>query len=234
MPRYVDVSVQQIQSYLVRAQHLKGRRGASTMITRATSKGAVTQCLAGLAASLHGEAGAVDGVIAVRLDEPEAVLTDEVTGRLVAHLRSTLPAAFLVSTYRDGASYADAVASDTDERRIARHLPVCAEWPAAKRCDWCNIWPASSGIIDGAGQDARHREVCRDCVLRSDAAAAAPRRAGSHSPKPGCTATSGTVPAPDRPASCQPTSSSSGASDRSPASTITWPPSSPMGMRLAS
>ena len=170
MPRYVDVSVQQIQSYLVRAQHLKGRRGASTMITRATSKGAVTQCLAGLAASLHGEAGAVDGVIAVRLDEPEAVLTDEVTGRLVAHLRSTLPAAFLVSTYRDGASYADAVASDTDERRIARHLPVCAEWPAAKRCDWCNIWPASSGIIDGAGQDARHREVCRDCVLRSDAA----------------------------------------------------------------
>lgn len=170
MTRYVDVSVQHIQGYLVRAQHLKGRRGASTMITRATTGDAVTQCLAGLGATVHREAGEVDGVISVRLDEPAADLTGEVTGRLVAHLRSALPAAFIVSTHRDGASYADAVAGDTDEQRTARHLPVCAEWPAAKRCDWCNIWPASSGIIEGAGQDARHREVCRDCVRRDVAA----------------------------------------------------------------
>lgn len=164
MPRYVDVSVQHIQSYLVRAQHLKGRRGASTMITRATSPDAVTQCLAGLPATLHGEAGAVDGVVAVRVEEPDAGLTSDVTGRLVAHLRSALPAAFLVSTYRDGASYADAVAGDTDERRIARHLPVCAEWPAAKRCDWCNIWPASAWL------ESSREDVCRDCAPRSDAA----------------------------------------------------------------
>jgi hypothetical protein len=168
MPRYVDVSVQHIQSYLVRAQHLKGRRGASTMITRATCEDAVTQCLAVLPAEPHHEAGAVDGVISVRLDDAE--FTTAVTDRLVDHLRSALPAAFIVSTHRDGANYADAVAGDTDERRLARHLPVCAEWPAAKRCDWCNIWPASSEINEGAGGDARAREVCRDCVRRDEAA----------------------------------------------------------------
>ncbi|MGH3692486.1 MAG: Cas10/Cmr2 second palm domain-containing protein [Pseudonocardiaceae bacterium] len=168
MPRYVDVSVQHIQSYLVRAQHLKGRRGASTMITRATHGDAVTQCLGDLPATEHHEAGAVDGVISVRLDDAE--LTTEVTGRLVGHLRSALPAAVIVATYRDGSNYADAVAGDTDERRLARHLPVCAEWPAAKRCDWCNIWPASAVIIDGAGEDARNREVCLDCDRRDEAA----------------------------------------------------------------
>lgn len=168
MPRYVDVSVQHIQSYLIRAQHLKGRRGASTMITRATYEDALAQCLEGLPARPHHEAGAVDGVISVRLDE--AKFTTAVTDRLVDHLRSALPAAFIVSTYRDGSNYADAVAGDTDERRLARHLPVCAEWPAAKRCDWCNIWPASSGIVEGAGDDTRAREVCRDCERRDEAA----------------------------------------------------------------
>ncbi len=170
MRRYIDVSVQHIQSYLVRAQHLKGRRGASTMITRATSKDAIIQCLGGMPATLHGEAGAVDGVISVCLDGAAFDLTTKVTDRLVNHLRSALPAAFIVSIYRDGSSYADAVAGDTDERRVARYPAVCAEWPAAKRCDWCNIWPASAQIIDGAGQDARNRDVCRDCELRNNAA----------------------------------------------------------------
>lgn len=162
MPRYVDVSVQHIQSYLVRAQDLKGRRGASTMITRATHEDAVMHCLADLPATLHGEAGAVDGVISVRLDEAE--LTTEVTARLVDHLRAKLPAASIVSTYRDGSNYADAVAGDTDERRLSRHLPVCAEWPAAKRCDWCNIWPASA-FLNNSEED-----VCRDCMRRDEAA----------------------------------------------------------------
>ncbi len=170
MPRYIDVSVQHIQSYLVRAQHLKGRRGASTMITRATHKGAISECLAGLPATLHEEAGAVDGVIAVCLDRPDPDLTTEITDRLVNHLRAELPAAFIVATYRDGSSYADAVASEIEERQVARYPAVCAEWPAAKRCDWCNIWPASALIIDGAGEDVRNRDVCRDCVLRSDQA----------------------------------------------------------------
>lgn len=170
MPRYVDVSVQHIQSYLVRAQHLKGRRGASTMITRATSEDEVKLCLDGLPAVLHGEAGAVDGVISVCLDDAATGLTTEVTGRLVNHLRSKLPAAFIVSTYRDGPSYADAVASDTGNRRADRHPAVCAEWPAAKRCDWCNIWPASAEILDGAGEDLRNRDVCRDCEFRDEAA----------------------------------------------------------------
>ncbi|MGH3905069.1 MAG: Cas10/Cmr2 second palm domain-containing protein [Pseudonocardiaceae bacterium] len=159
--RYVDVSVQHIQSYLVRAQDLKGRRGASAMITRATKQDTVIRCLAELPVAPNDEAGAVDGVISVRLDEPGAELTTEVTGRLVSHLRSSLPAAFIVSTHRDGASYAEAVAGDIDEQ-IITHLPVCAEWPAAKRCDWCNIWPAGEWL-DG-------EEVCRDCSLRSDAA----------------------------------------------------------------
>lgn len=161
--RYVDVSVQHIQSYLVRAQDLKGRRGASAMITRATTEETVMRTLTGLAVSPNDEAGAVDGVISVRLHEPDAELTTNVTDRLVSHLRSALPAAFIVSTHRDGASYAEAVADGTDEQ-ITTHLPVCAEWPAAKRCDWCNIWPA------GAWLDGSREEVCRDCSLRSDAA----------------------------------------------------------------
>lgn len=170
MPHYVDVSVQHIQGYLVRAQHLKGRRGASTMIARATSDDAVTRCLAGLPAELHGEAGAVDGVISVRLKDSTTDSTTDVTSRLINHLRQELPAAFLVATYRDGANYAEAVGSDTDEQRIARYPAVCAEWPGAKRCDWCNIWPASAIIVDGAGQDLHNRDVCRDCELRNEAA----------------------------------------------------------------
>ncbi|MGH3528588.1 MAG: Cas10/Cmr2 second palm domain-containing protein [Pseudonocardiaceae bacterium] len=174
MPRYVDVGVKQVQTWLVRAPHLKGRRGASTMLTRATDVEVVKDQLAGLRAEQHHEAGHVDGVISVKVTSDHTgsdlkELCRRIERRLLDHLRKAAPAAFLEATWRDGDSYADAY----DNRiQVTEHPPATSEWPAAKRCDWCHLWPAIHQIWDKAGEDFAQKDVCTDCRQRSDDEAA--------------------------------------------------------------
>ena len=159
---YVDVGVQQIQTYLVRAQRLKGRRGASSMITTATSHHAVEQCLSGLRATVHDEAGHVDGVVSVLVEDPADV--PDVVARLVGALRTALPAAFLTAGHLVGDNYASAY--DVGRKDRWEFPAVCAEWVGAQRCDWCNVWPVVARIPseDGGG---KKDSVCRDCHARS-------------------------------------------------------------------
>jgi hypothetical protein len=176
MSRYVDVGVKQVQTWLVRAPHLRGRRGASTMLARATAEEEVKAQLADLpTVAPHNEAGHVDGVISVRVESDSNgdlnELCRRVERRLLDHLRSAAPAAFLVATWRDGASYADAY----DERgQVTEYPPATHEWPAAKRCDWCHLWPAIHLIHDQLDKDSKseNKEVCTDCNKRHDPEAA--------------------------------------------------------------
>lgn len=160
---YVDVGVQQIQTYLVRAQRLKGRRGASSMITKATSPPNVKQYLSGLRATVHDEAGHVDGVVSVLVEDPADV--PDVVDRLVGALRAGLPAAFLTASHLVGDNYASAY--DRGREGTWEFPAVCAEWVGAQRCDWCNIWPVVARIPSEDG-DGRKDSVCLDCHARSE------------------------------------------------------------------
>lgn len=169
MPRYVDVGVKQVQTWLVRAPHLRGRRGASTMLTRATLDEQVMARLTNLPAVPHHEAGHVDGVISVRITAEETghdldEVCRTVEQHLVGHLRDKAPAAFLEAVWRDGESYADAYDRPV---RCTDHPPAVSEWPGAKRCDWCHLWPAAHQIWDEAGEDFKEKDVCTDCERRS-------------------------------------------------------------------
>jgi hypothetical protein len=187
MPRYVDVGVKQVQTWLVRAPHLKGRRGASTMLTRATADDVVRAQLKDLSTvQQHREAGHVDGVISVQVepDKPGGDLDElccKVERTLVDYLRGAAPAAFLEATWRDGTSYAEAY----DERiRVTEYPPATNEWPAAKRCDWCHLWPAIHQIWDQIGEDSKPEEknICIDCKKRSDDEAAGRTTANRFAP----------------------------------------------------
>jgi len=159
---YVDVGVQQIQTYLVRAQRLKGRRGASSMITKATSRPAVERCLSGLRAPVHDEAGHVDGVVSVLVEDPADV--PDVVTRLVGALRTALPAAFLTAGHLVGDDYASAY--DLGREDTWEFPAVSPEWVGAQRCDWCNVWPVVARIPSEDG-DGKKDSVCRDCHARS-------------------------------------------------------------------
>lgn len=171
--RYLDVSVHQIQRWLTRAPHLRGRRGASSMLTRATHPATIEECLRGLPARLHGEAGAVDGVVSVLLEPPDGADRESVAAavqaRLFDHLRDRVPAAFLVAIQYEGLSYVEA-RHPAVGREVHRteYPPVCAEWAGAKRCAWCNMWPATVDIVDKAGEQQRQVDVCRDCLSRDE------------------------------------------------------------------
>lgn len=158
MPHYLDVSVRHIQRWLVRAPHLRGRRGASGLLSQAT--GSLDVDLAGLGAELNPEVGQVDGVISVLIHAPRRIA--DVEDRLLDLLRRAAPAAVLTATRREGATYTEAFSNPI---RTEHRPPLVPEWPLAKHCDWCGAWPASTEIHDSDGR----KQVCRDCDERDRA-----------------------------------------------------------------
>lgn len=166
MNGYLDVAVVQIQTYLTRAPSLRGRRGASTMVTEATATEAtdgIANLLAGRA-TLNPETGKVDGVVSLLLtDRADASrLADDV----LAHLRRKLPAASLVAKYYEGDTYTRSRRAVMWEREW---LAAVAEWPLAKPCDWCRSWPAGPDKVQNDYQDGRPSRAekhCVDCARR--------------------------------------------------------------------
>ena len=78
MTIFLDVAVVQIQSWLARTPHLRGRRGASRMIREATMAEAVDEMLTKFTdkARRNTAYGDIDGVIALEILRDDAV--DEV------------------------------------------------------------------------------------------------------------------------------------------------------------
>lgn len=165
MTIFLDVAVVQIQSWLARTPHLRGRRGASRMIREATMAEAVDRLLANCTsvARRNTAYGDIDGVIALEILRDDAV--DEVERHVMRHLRKRLPAAPLRSTRWEGQDSLDAHAAD--EPLVTHDWPApVPEWPASKPCDWCRSWPASREATVGAGDDRKQVQLCEDCAKR--------------------------------------------------------------------
>jgi hypothetical protein len=166
---FLDVAVVQIQSWLARTPHLRGRRGASRMIREATMAEAVDTMLTKITdkARRNTAYGDIDGVIALELLCDDAV--DDVEHHVVRYLREALPAAPLRSTRWEGQDSLDAHAAD--EPLVTRDWPApVSEWPASKPCDWCRSWPAGREAVVGAGGDRKQVQLCEDCAKRHSCA----------------------------------------------------------------
>lgn len=171
MSTYLDVAVVRIQSWLTRAPHLRGRRGASTMIRRATDPEAITALLSRWQDVVQRceEAGHIDGVVPLRLHTDDPATVRCVEQHIVRHLRAHLPAAPVRTSYWRGSSWLDAHDVDSPDEEHD-WPPAVAEWPPAKQCDWCRTWPASVKRVVGANEDRQEKALCTDCLAREKCA----------------------------------------------------------------
>lgn len=169
MTGYLDIAVVRIQSWLMRAPHLRGRRGASAMINTATEPDAVEKLLRGWEtyATRCAEAGVIDGVIPLELRTEDQAKISALETHVIRYLRDSLPAASFESVLRHGRSWLDAQLTE-DTFRQAWPASV-AEWPVAQRCDWCSLWPARQ-VITGRDGGRSLDSVCVDCSKRDQRA----------------------------------------------------------------
>jgi hypothetical protein len=164
MPTYLDAAVVRIQPYLARTPDLSLRRGASWMITKATSDEAVDTWIGGPGLggiARNPEAGHADGV--VNLTVADGTAAGHAT-RLLRHLRQAIPGADLQASWGHAASYMEFRTSPPPDERMLRALPPVADFPLAETCRFCRA--------DARGSAS---DMCTDCAAR--AAAAGHRRA---------------------------------------------------------
>lgn len=163
MTRYLDVAVVRIQSWLLRAPHLRGRRGASTMIREATDPDAVKVILTEIShlAERNDKAGHIDGVVPLKLTGDDDATVARVENHVIRYLREKLPSASLMSKRFDGD---DTIAAHATLATFEHEWPPSvSEWVLGKQCDWCRSWPASKPATDNDNETV---ELCADCLLR--------------------------------------------------------------------
>ncbi|SNR87851.1 hypothetical protein SAMN06265360_1273 [Haloechinothrix alba] len=184
---YLDIAVVHIQAWLGRTPLLRGRRGASTMLSEATSRQCIERQLSdsSLAQTVewNEEAGDIDGVVSLKLRTGEDA-TEDVERVVVRHLRHALPAAtFRASVWR-GSDYAEARTSEEPVRQREWPEPV-AEWSPGRRCDWCERWPASyeRRTRRREGEDSKDSALCSDCSRREEKAGYSTSHANSPGPE---------------------------------------------------
>lgn len=161
---FLDIGVVRIQSWLTRTPKLQGRRGASTLISRAGDPNEITGILGDLPARINHEAGRIDGVVALELLDTSRATQVERT--VVGHLRRQLPGVSLAVKHYRGETYDEARA---DGPKHEREWPAPVfDWPAGRPCQWCGMWPATPN-----DQDSEQNRLCRECVQRREIAGAA-------------------------------------------------------------
>jgi hypothetical protein len=159
MPAYLDAAVVRIQPYLARTPELRLRRGASWMITRATSETAVDGWIhdAGLAdVARNPEAGHADGVIALTVPEDSAEADAE---RVLLYLRGQLPGAELQASWGTARTYLEFRHERSPAAQPLMSLPAAADFPLTETCASCRVDPCD-----------RASRMCADCAGRDQAA----------------------------------------------------------------
>lgn len=171
---FVDVSVVRVQGYLARTGDLRGFRGASRLVSSATSHEHWEQRLPPNT-KINPEAGDIDGVLSIEVtadpDETDTCTT-QLAIELVSELRALLPAAYLTAVRGDGTDYVHAYQQMKTRRSTGDLLrdspPPANEVVLAKPCDRCLAWPATDRIAthsDNATVDA-DKQGCVDCLQR--------------------------------------------------------------------
>jgi CRISPR RNA silencing complex Cmr2 subunit-like protein len=167
MPTYLDAGVVRIQPYLARTPELRLRRGASWLITKATSEAVVDAWIQGTGmrgVARNPEAGHADGVITVTVPDGQA---PAIAARLVQYLREEIPAADLQASWAQAASYLEYRRARPQPGSTLLALPPAADFPLTRTCASCRVDPCAQP------------EMCADCVARD---AAAGRRSTRPSP----------------------------------------------------
>lgn len=178
MPFFVDVAAVRIQAWLSRTPSLRGRRGASSLLSVSTSAEAVAPLLPA-DCRMNDEAGDVDGVVSLTADSPAAA---ERGSRMVAaHLRDRMPAIEVnVSPVVDALDYLTAYP------RLHEHpgtlwQPAAPEVTFALPCAYCGHDPATrSGDLS---PDRRDQPVCNDCHGRLEHAGFSSSTTDKRSPR---------------------------------------------------
>lgn len=191
---YVDVAAIRIQQWLGRTPSLRGLRGASYLLSEATSQETIEAVLtAGAQRTPPGvewnpETGQISGVASVRFP---ATGTDEDAARAVAGavaaravagaiaavladaLRTRCPGLSLTATWGRGPDY---LAAYPDMRARARGsaalllLPAPAnESPTTRPCDLCQASPATHPDVQIPKRGTA--QLCGDCFARIDSPA---------------------------------------------------------------
>lgn len=186
MNDYLDVGVVRIQQWLTRTPWLRGRRGASTMLTTATGAGAVEKVLDAHAPGLaepNPEVGDVDGVVSLRLHDPEPRSVEQTEQAVVKHLRAALPAASFKVSRWSGESYVDAM---RDGSPLFEHEwpAAVAEWPPGRPCQWCETWPAHAVVNERTREGNKDLAMCADCIERQEPNNAGYNTSPQHLPGP--------------------------------------------------
>jgi hypothetical protein len=170
VPTYLDIGVVRIQQYLGRTPQLRGRRGASALLSHEDLWAAVEPAVAP-SARLNSEAGEVDGVVS--LEVADGVGPDVVAGDVFARLRTRLPAAELQAVWGTGDEYVSVYSETIKVCRqvgdVLVDLPPVAEVPALLLCRACRLDPAVDRVHvpkDNAPNASEQLDVCADCAIR--------------------------------------------------------------------
>jgi hypothetical protein len=165
MPTYLDAAVVRIQPYLARTPELRLRRGASGLITRASSQASVDAWIQSAGVSgvaPNTEAGHADGVITLTVPDGQG---PAVAKRLMLHLRSEIPAADLQASWGEAPTYVEFRRAELQPGNVLLGLPPTADFPLARTCGSCRVDPSAQA--DG---------MCADCIARDTSAG----RRGTH------------------------------------------------------
>jgi len=189
---YLDVSAVRIQEWLARTPDLKFRRGASIMLSEATAREIWPQDRLPRGVRWNDEAGDLDGVISLTVDEAvaESDIADCVAAaaREIAQvLRPELPHCPVQAVCGSGDSYAEAYREIDRARRDGDFLvdspPAPAEVILAKPCDQCRAAPAEHADVEIVGVDKRE-DLCGECQKRLEAAGGTKGDWPRRSPRP--------------------------------------------------
>lgn len=157
---YLDVAAIRIQSWLGRSSDLRGRRGASAMLTSATSRGFWEGQNLPAGASWNDEAGDIDGVVSLIVPTGEV---QDIARTCLATLRGMLPAVIFEAVWHQADSYVEAYEPMRTTPSPLASLPSMAEMPLAGPCQRCRISPAEGEQVTILENKTA---VCRDCALR--------------------------------------------------------------------
>ncbi len=165
MPHYVDIAAVRIQTWLARTPNLRGRRGASALLSESTDAAAVTRVLPS-GCSVNKEAGDVDGVVSLVADSAESARTG--SRDVARHLRAAMPALEIVETVVVEADDYVSAYPEMHAAVAATWQPVAPEISWALPCAYCGHDPATR--TRDLSPDRRKQPVCLDCEGRLDRA----------------------------------------------------------------
>lgn len=173
MTTYATVSAVHIQGWLTRTPQLQLLRGASMALKHETSRERVTQKFPAL--RWCDQAGDVDGVICVELDDADEA--SRWVARLVGHLQHELPAIDVEAWWAQADDYVgafDRMLRDNDQGQVDPgvhrlvSLPALSDLPILESCHGCRLEPVdmTSAAVRLGDEESDEMRLGLDCRAR--------------------------------------------------------------------